>query len=72
MFRRKTRRRDRFDGAPSSCSSVVTIREVAAKLVVAPKTVASHLEHIMNKLGVARRAEIAAWAARIEEPASDA
>jgi DNA-binding CsgD family transcriptional regulator len=48
-----------------------TNREVATQLVVTPKTVASHLEHIMNKLGVARRAEIAAWAARIEEPESD-
>jgi DNA-binding CsgD family transcriptional regulator len=42
-----------------------TNREVAAELGIATKTVAAHVEHILAKLGVARRAEIAAWAARI-------
>lgn len=37
--------------------------EIAAELTVAPKTVAAHVEHILAKLGVGRRAEIAAWAA---------
>jgi DNA-binding CsgD family transcriptional regulator len=45
--------------------------EVATALVLSPKTVASHVEHIMNKLGVTRRAEIAAWAARVGEPPTD-
>ena len=39
-----------------------TNREIAATLSIAPKTVAAHVEHILTKLGAARRAEIAAWA----------
>jgi len=42
--------------------------ETATALVVAHKTVASHVEHIVNKLGATRRAEIAAWAARVGGP----
>jgi DNA-binding CsgD family transcriptional regulator/tetratricopeptide (TPR) repeat protein len=37
--------------------------EIAAELGITPKTAASHVEHILAKLGVGRRAEIAAWAA---------
>jgi DNA-binding CsgD family transcriptional regulator len=33
-------------------------------LGVAPKTVSAHVEHILAKLGAARRAEIGAWVAR--------
>ena len=40
-----------------------TNREIAAALFVSPKTVAAHVEHILTKLGAARRTEIAAWAA---------
>jgi DNA-binding CsgD family transcriptional regulator/tetratricopeptide (TPR) repeat protein len=40
-----------------------TNREIAAALSIAPKTVAAHVEHILTKLGVSRRAQIAAWAA---------
>jgi DNA-binding CsgD family transcriptional regulator/tetratricopeptide (TPR) repeat protein len=40
-----------------------TNREIAARLFVSPKTVGAHIEHILTKLGVARRAEIAAWVA---------
>jgi DNA-binding CsgD family transcriptional regulator len=43
----------------------LTNREIAGRLVVSPKTVSAHVEHILGKLGAARRAEIAAWAARI-------
>jgi DNA-binding CsgD family transcriptional regulator/tetratricopeptide (TPR) repeat protein len=39
--------------------------EIAAALEVATKTVAAHIEHILAKLGVGRRAEIAAWVASI-------
>jgi DNA-binding CsgD family transcriptional regulator len=42
-----------------------TNRELAAKLFLSPKTVAAHVEHILTKLGAARRAEIAAWAAAV-------
>jgi DNA-binding CsgD family transcriptional regulator/tetratricopeptide (TPR) repeat protein len=39
--------------------------EIAAHLGVSPKTVSAHVEHILAKLGVARRTEIAAWAATV-------
>lgn len=39
-------------------------REIAAKLRVAERTAISHVEHIMNKLGLHSRAQIAAWAVR--------
>ena len=43
----------------------MTNAEIAADLSVAPKTVSAHVEHILAKLGVARRTEVAAWAAGI-------
>jgi DNA-binding CsgD family transcriptional regulator len=42
---------------------------IAEELSIAPKTASAHVEHILAKLGVTRRAEIAAWAATIERPA---
>ncbi len=39
-------------------------RAIARRLRVAERTVVSHIEHIMNKLAVNSRAEIAAWAVR--------
>ena len=42
-----------------------TNREIAAQLFVSPKTVGVHIEHILTKLGVARRDEIAAWVASL-------
>ncbi len=50
----------------------MTNGEIAAELFVSPKTVSAHVEHMLAKLGVARRAEIAAWVAtvsRVEAPA---
>lgn len=41
-----------------------TNREIAERLVIAPKTASAHIEHILAKLGVSRRAEIAAWVSR--------
>lgn len=41
-----------------------TNREIAERLVISPKTASAHIEHILSKLGVARRAEIAAWVSR--------
>jgi DNA-binding CsgD family transcriptional regulator len=35
--------------------------EIAAELGISRKTVAAHVEHILAKLGVGRRAEIAVW-----------
>ncbi len=45
-----------------------TNAQIAEELVVSPKTVSAHVEHILAKLAVARRAEIAAWTAMIEHP----
>ena len=42
----------------------LTNRQTAEKLLVAPRTVETHLEHIFAKLGVQSRAELAAWATR--------
>jgi DNA-binding CsgD family transcriptional regulator len=42
-----------------------TNAEIAGELTIAPKTASAHVEHILAKLGVARRAEIAAWVANI-------
>jgi len=41
----------------------LTNPEVAGELGLSPKTVSAHLEHIMAKLAVGRRAEVAAWVA---------
>lgn len=40
-----------------------TNAEIAAELGLSPKTVSAHIEHILDKLGVQRRTEIAAWVA---------
>jgi DNA-binding CsgD family transcriptional regulator/tetratricopeptide (TPR) repeat protein len=42
-----------------------TNAEIADELAIATKTASAHVEHILAKLGVTRRAEIAAWAATI-------
>jgi len=39
--------------------------EIAAELGIAPKTASAHVEHILAKLSVARRAEIATWVSTI-------
>ena len=43
----------------------LTNAQIAAELVVSPKTVSAHVEHILAKLGVARRTEVAAWATTV-------
>jgi DNA-binding CsgD family transcriptional regulator/tetratricopeptide (TPR) repeat protein len=49
-----------------------TNRQIAAGLFLSPKTVGSHVEHILAKLGVARRAEIAAWVASLPSASTPA
>jgi hypothetical protein len=41
----------------------LTNREIAAGLVVTERTAATHVEHILNKLGLRSRAQVAVWAA---------
>jgi DNA-binding NarL/FixJ family response regulator len=42
----------------------LTNRQIGSRLAVSPRTVGRHVEHLLNKLAVHSRAEIAAWAAR--------
>ncbi|HEV7811062.1 MAG TPA: LuxR C-terminal-related transcriptional regulator, partial [Candidatus Limnocylindrales bacterium] len=46
----------------------LTNGEIAQRLDIAPKTASAHVEHILAKLGVMRRAEIAAWTATVLRP----
>jgi DNA-binding CsgD family transcriptional regulator len=43
----------------------LTNGEVATRLGLATRTASAHVEHILAKLGVGRRVEIAAWVAGI-------
>jgi len=47
----------------------LTNAEIGGELIVSPKTVSAHVEHILAKLGMTRRAEIAAWVGTIRPPA---
>jgi len=46
-----------------------TNADIAAELAIAPKTVSSHVEHVLGKLDLRRRAEIATWVAQVNHPA---
>jgi len=46
----------------------LTNAEIGERIFVSPKTVSAHVEHILAKLGVARRTEIAAWTSTIAPP----
>ena len=47
-----------------------TNAEIAAELGIAPKTASAHVEHILAKLGAARRAEIASWVTTLPSAAA--
>ncbi|GBD29599.1 hypothetical protein HRbin32_00691 [bacterium HR32] len=42
-----------------------TNREIAAALGISEKTASTHVQNILNKLGVGSRAGIAAWVGRM-------
>jgi DNA-binding CsgD family transcriptional regulator len=46
----------------------LTNAEIAGELSIAPKTASAHVEHILAKLGVGRRAEIATWVTTVTRP----
>jgi DNA-binding CsgD family transcriptional regulator/tetratricopeptide (TPR) repeat protein len=48
----------------------LTNAQIGAELTVASRTVGAHVEHILGKLGMSRRAEIAAWAIGIRDRAA--
>ncbi|RYE41020.1 MAG: tetratricopeptide repeat protein [Hyphomicrobiales bacterium] len=39
----------------------LTNKEIAARLVISPRTAQGHVEHLLSKLGFTSRAQIAAW-----------
>ncbi|WP_063043850.1 protein kinase domain-containing protein [Nocardia pseudovaccinii] len=41
----------------------LTNRQIAARLVISPRTAQGHVEHLLTKLGFTSRAQIAAWVA---------
>jgi DNA-binding NarL/FixJ family response regulator len=41
----------------------LTNKEIAGSLVVSPRTVDGHVEHILAKLGFRSRVQVAAWMA---------
>lgn len=47
-----------------------TNREIAVELTIAPKTVAAHVEHILDRLGANRRTEIATWVTGVRSAAA--
>jgi DNA-binding NarL/FixJ family response regulator len=42
----------------------LTNREIATRLFVSPRTAENHVQHVLTKLGLANRSQIAAWASR--------
>jgi non-specific serine/threonine protein kinase len=46
----------------------LTNKEIAARLVISPRTAQGHVEHLLAKLGFTSRAQIAAWVVEQEQP----
>ncbi|GAB3960038.1 LuxR family transcriptional regulator [Actinoallomurus acanthiterrae] len=46
-------------------------KQIAATLVIAPRTAETHVEHIMTKLGVSSRAQVAIWILARKSPEKD-
>jgi non-specific serine/threonine protein kinase len=41
----------------------LTNRQIAQRLIIAPRTADNHVQHIFDKLGLSARAQVAAWVA---------
>jgi non-specific serine/threonine protein kinase len=41
----------------------LTNRQIAERLIIAPRTADNHVQHIFDKLGLTARAQVAAWIA---------
>jgi DNA-binding NarL/FixJ family response regulator len=39
----------------------LTNRQIAERLIIAPRTADNHVQHIFDKLGLCARAQVAAW-----------
>jgi DNA-binding NarL/FixJ family response regulator len=50
-------------------SQGLTNREVAERLVIAERTAENHVQHILTKLGLSNRSQLAVWAATMDEHA---
>ncbi|MDX3385352.1 helix-turn-helix transcriptional regulator [Streptomyces niveiscabiei] len=46
----------------------MTNRQIAAELVLSPRTVGGHMDSIMTKLGCGRRTQVATWWAATRVP----
>ncbi len=47
----------------------LTNRELAARLVIAERTAENHVQHILDKLGLSNRSQLAVWAATKDDHA---
>ena len=45
----------------------LTNKQIGARLFISERTVDSHVRNILNKLGAASRAQIAAWMAALDQ-----
>ena len=50
-------------------SQGLTNRELAERLVIAERTAENHVQHILTKLGLSNRSQLAVWAATMDEQA---
>jgi DNA-binding NarL/FixJ family response regulator len=50
-------------------SQGLTNRELASRLVIAERTAENHVQHILTKLGLSNRSQLAVWAATTDEHA---
>ena len=74
LERLRTPERDELDGLTGQERKILALitegmtnREIAERLFLAEKTVKNYVSHLLAKLGMARRAEVAAYGARLAE-----